>query len=66
VSVLVVQVVKEKCGGYFPCVFDLTDAWHCQELKSDMDVCGYRIIVQYQYFGVIASKPKLRTHADMM
>jgi hypothetical protein len=45
-------------------VFGLTDAWNCQELKSDMNIHDYGIIVQYQQFGV-ASNPKLRTHTDM-
>ena len=30
-----------------------------------MDVQNYRIIVQYQQLGVIASKPRLRTQTDM-
>ena len=31
-----------------------------------MDIDNFGIIVQYQWFGVVASKPELITHTDMM
>ena len=67
-SVSIGDTVVKKCGGHF---FLYWFDW-CMALpliKSDIYIClhiyDYSIIDQYQQFGVVASKPKLRTFIDI-